>query len=116
MATFDLALFVADPTVDQLDKLKKRDLRDVAEHYGISFASSLRKAELKGVILKALVDAGVLSLTLPEVGQPVDSQAGVKTTASPGVKASRVDKGPLLCHRLSHFLWNLPLNPDLMPV
>lgn len=62
MAGFDLNAFVFSPDLNQLDKCKKIELHDVADHYDISVSTSLGKAELKAVVLNGLISKGVITL------------------------------------------------------
>ncbi|KAL7369615.1 hypothetical protein ABVT39_003556 [Epinephelus coioides] len=81
MATFDIGVFVSNPSLTVLDKCKKSDLRAIADHYEIVVSSALSKAELKAVILEGLLNRRVLSLLAPEDV----SQLVVGAAASPGV-------------------------------
>lgn len=65
MATFDLNAFVSLPDLSQLDKCKKTELYDIANHYEISVSTSLGKAELKAVVLNGLISKGVIALPVP---------------------------------------------------
>ncbi|XP_035864283.1 uncharacterized protein LOC118496498 [Sander lucioperca] len=65
MAAFELSMFVSDPTSSKFDKCTKKDLREIAEYYGISVSVSLRKAELKAFVFPGLVSQGVFSLSAP---------------------------------------------------
>lgn len=78
MATFDIAVFLANPSLVQLDTYRKRDLHEVASFYGICVSAALRKAELKAALVSGLVEKGIVALpvsaSLPEYGvtfQPV---------------------------------------------
>lgn len=50
MAAFNISMFVADPTLSQLDKCRKSNLHEIADDYGVS------------VLLDGLISKGVLSL------------------------------------------------------
>lgn len=75
MAGFDLNAFVFSPDLNQLDKCKKIELRDIADHYDISVSTSLGKAELKAVVLNGLVSKGVI--TLPVIMSNPDPEQSV---------------------------------------
>lgn len=46
MAGFDFNAFVFSPDLNQLDKCKKTELHDIADHYDISVSTSLGIVEL----------------------------------------------------------------------
>ncbi|KAJ8027781.1 hypothetical protein HOLleu_29832 [Holothuria leucospilota] len=57
---FNLDKFVASPSVEELDSLKKSEIIKVAKHYGIEFQPLMRKDEIKRYVLEYLVDESVL--------------------------------------------------------
>ncbi|KAJ8035392.1 hypothetical protein HOLleu_22614 [Holothuria leucospilota] len=57
---FNLDEFVASPSVEELDSLKKSEIVKVAKHYGIEFQPLMWKDEIKRYVLEYLVDEGVL--------------------------------------------------------
>ncbi|KAJ8026402.1 hypothetical protein HOLleu_31205 [Holothuria leucospilota] len=63
---FNLDKFVASPSVEELDSLKKSEIVKVAKHYGIEFQPLMRKEEIKRYVLEYLVDEGVLPSTVLE--------------------------------------------------
>ncbi|TKS66044.1 hypothetical protein D9C73_000100 [Collichthys lucidus] len=62
MAAFNIDEFVANPSLVQLDKCKKSELREIAEYFGVAASGTLVKAELKAVVLDRLLAEGVLGL------------------------------------------------------
>lgn len=50
MAHFDFEAFVTEPTVDKLAECRKRDLFEIAAHYGVFVSLSLRKDILRAVL------------------------------------------------------------------
>ncbi|KAJ8048318.1 hypothetical protein HOLleu_00581 [Holothuria leucospilota] len=62
---FNLDKFVASPSVEELDSLKKSDIVKVAKHYGIEFQPLMRKDEIKRYVLEYLVDESILPITVP---------------------------------------------------
>ena len=60
MSTFDVEVFLGDPSVERLDACLKDDLYAIAAHFAVEASSSLLKAELKEVVVRLLVDNGVL--------------------------------------------------------
>ena len=62
MATFSLDKFVANPSVAYLQscQMKKSDWFDIATQYGITFAKSWRKSQVKNAVLNSLVETDVL--------------------------------------------------------
>ncbi|KAJ8031501.1 hypothetical protein HOLleu_24709 [Holothuria leucospilota] len=60
---FNLDKFVASPSVEELDSLKKSDMVKVAKHYGIEFQPLMRKDEIKRYVLEYLVDESILPST-----------------------------------------------------
>ena len=86
---------MASPSVGQLDRCRKVDLRLVADHYHVSVSTALVKSELKATLLTGLVEQGVLSLpTLVESpGTVAGAVAGTGKTfqhASVGLVFGRV--------------------------
>ena len=58
--SFNLEKFVSNPSTDEFKKLRKDDLIKVAQHYDISIRSSMKKQEVKDIILVSLVSQGIL--------------------------------------------------------
>ncbi|KAJ8048305.1 hypothetical protein HOLleu_00565 [Holothuria leucospilota] len=63
---FNLDEFVASPSVEELDSLKKSEIVKVAKHYGIEFQPLMRKDEIKRYVLEYLVDESILPSTVLE--------------------------------------------------
>ena len=53
--SFKLSDFIAAPSQELLDKAKKSDLLDIADHYGLSKTSML-KHEIKNILIQFFVD------------------------------------------------------------
>ncbi|KAJ8044318.1 Solute carrier organic anion transporter family member 2B1 [Holothuria leucospilota] len=72
--------FVASPSVEELDSLKKSEIVKVAKHYGIEFQPLMRKDEIKRYVLEYLVDEGVLPSTVLEtaITVPTDNTFELK--------------------------------------
>lgn len=67
---FVLDNFVAKPELNSLNECKKADLLAIANHYGITAAPSLRKAELRAAVIHGLCALGVIStLSVDNVGE-----------------------------------------------
>ncbi|KAJ8033099.1 Protein split ends [Holothuria leucospilota] len=77
---FNLDKFVASPSVEELDSLKKSEIVKVAKHYGIEFQPLTRKDEIKRYVLEYLVDEGVLPSTVLEtaITVPTDNTFELK--------------------------------------
>ncbi|CAI5669135.1 unnamed protein product [Oreochromis niloticus] len=75
MATFDIAGFTARPSLAVLDVCRKRDLQEVATHYGISVSTGLRKAELKAALVSGLLEKGVVVMQPPSTPGPAGPSA-----------------------------------------
>lgn len=58
---FDLEGFVENPNHQHLIIIRKVDWASIAHHYGIPITTTLRKEQLKNVVVEALVDSGILS-------------------------------------------------------
>ncbi|CAI5686593.1 unnamed protein product [Oreochromis niloticus] len=86
MATFDIAVFLANPSLVQLDTYRKRDLHEVASFYGICVSAALRKAELKAALVSGLVEKGTVAL--PVSASPLEH--GVASQPVPQVPAQGV--------------------------
>ncbi|KAJ8036057.1 hypothetical protein HOLleu_19922 [Holothuria leucospilota] len=72
--------FVASPSVEELDSLKKSEIVKVAKHYGIEFQPLIRKDEIKRYVLEYLVDESVLPSTVLEtaITVPTDNTFKLK--------------------------------------
>ncbi|KAJ8049394.1 Protein split ends [Holothuria leucospilota] len=77
---FNLDEFVASPSVEELDSLKKSDIVKVAKHYGIEFQPLMRKDEIKRYVLEYLVDESILPSTVLEtaITVPTDNTFELK--------------------------------------
>ncbi|KAJ8020635.1 hypothetical protein HOLleu_40278 [Holothuria leucospilota] len=77
---FNLDKFVASPSVEELDLLKKSEIVKVAKHYGIEFQPLMRKDEIKRYVLEYLVDESVLPSTVLEtaITVPTDNTFELK--------------------------------------
>ncbi|KAJ8033885.1 Protein split ends [Holothuria leucospilota] len=77
---FNLDKFVASPSVEELDSLKKSDIVKVAKHYGIEFQPLMRKDEIKRYVLEYLVDESILPSTVLEtaITVPTDNTFELK--------------------------------------
>ena len=55
--SFKLSDFIAAPSQELLDKAKKSDLLDIADHYGFSnIKTSMLKHEIKNILIQFFVD------------------------------------------------------------
>ncbi|KAJ8047599.1 hypothetical protein HOLleu_06640 [Holothuria leucospilota] len=72
--------FVASPSVEELDSLKKSEIVKVAKHYGIEFQPLMRKDEINRYVLEYLVDESVLPSTVLEtaITVPTDNTFELK--------------------------------------
>ena len=52
--------FVDDPSVEGLDAMKREELINLAKHYKLSYKTSMRKQEIKNIVIEGLVDEHVL--------------------------------------------------------
>ncbi|KAJ8049705.1 hypothetical protein HOLleu_02564 [Holothuria leucospilota] len=77
---FNLDEFVASPSVEELDSLKKSEIVKVAKHYGIEFQPLMRKDEIKRYVLEYLVDESILPSTVLEtaITVPTDNTFELK--------------------------------------
>ncbi|KAJ8035482.1 hypothetical protein HOLleu_22726 [Holothuria leucospilota] len=78
--SFNLDKFVASPSVEELDSLKKSEIVKVAKHYGIEFQPLMRKDEIKRYVLEYLVDESILPSTVLEtaITVPTDNTFELK--------------------------------------
>lgn len=83
MTTFDLSMFVANPTLAKFYKCRKSELFELAGHYGVSVAPSLLKKDLRTALLDYLVAEGNLHISTvveppgsPAVQVPCPSPSG----------------------------------------
>ncbi|KAJ8029613.1 hypothetical protein HOLleu_29053 [Holothuria leucospilota] len=77
---FNLDEFVACPSVEELDSLKKSEIVKVAKHYCIEFQPLMRKEGIKGYVLEYLVDESILPSTVFEtaITVPTDNTFELK--------------------------------------
>ncbi|KAJ8030126.1 hypothetical protein HOLleu_26437 [Holothuria leucospilota] len=77
---FNLDKFVASPSVEELDSLKKSEIVKVAKHYGIEFQPLMRKDEIKRYVLEYLVNESILPSTVLEtaITVPTDNTFELK--------------------------------------
>ncbi|KAJ8026874.1 hypothetical protein HOLleu_31833 [Holothuria leucospilota] len=78
---FNLDKFVASPSVEELDSLKKSEIVKVAKHYGIEFQPlNAEKTRLKRYVLEYLVDESILPITVLEtaITVPTDNTFELK--------------------------------------
>ncbi|KAJ8033604.1 Proteoglycan 4 [Holothuria leucospilota] len=77
---FNLDKFVASPSVEELDSLKKSEIVKVAKHYGVEFQPLMRKDEIKRYVLEYLVDESILPSTVLEtaITVPTDNTFELK--------------------------------------
>ncbi|KAJ8036122.1 hypothetical protein HOLleu_19998 [Holothuria leucospilota] len=77
---FNLDKFVASPSVEELDSLKKSEIVKVAKHYGVEFQPLMRKDEIKIYVLEYLVDESILPSTVLEtaITVPTDNTFELK--------------------------------------
>ncbi|KAJ8042213.1 hypothetical protein HOLleu_13218 [Holothuria leucospilota] len=77
---FNLDKFVASPSVEELDSLKKSEIVTVAKHYGVEFQPLMRKDEIKRYVLEYLVDESILPITVLEtaITVPTDNTFELK--------------------------------------
>ncbi|KAJ8031390.1 hypothetical protein HOLleu_24565 [Holothuria leucospilota] len=76
----NLDKFVASPSVEELDSLKKSEIVKVAKHYGVEFQPLMRKDEIKRYVLEYLVDESILPSTVLEtaITVPTDNTFELK--------------------------------------
>lgn len=71
--SFVLAQFVQEfeqaPSIEQVHKLKKPELLEVCKHYELSVKAVMRKAKIKSILVKYMVDEDMLE---PEVLEDID--------------------------------------------
>ncbi|KAJ8039110.1 hypothetical protein HOLleu_16729 [Holothuria leucospilota] len=72
--------FVASPSVEELDSLKKSEIVKIAKHYGVEFQPLMRKDEIKRYVLEYLVDESILPSTVLEtaITVPTDNTFELK--------------------------------------
>ena len=91
---FDLEHFVVHPTLTQIASCRKEELGQIAVHFGITFAKTLLKKELKALAIDKLVEQGVM--IRPEQIGPAAIAVGTPALAEEGQSleaqtASRVE-------------------------
>ena len=78
--SFNLEEFVASPSVEELNSLKKSEIVKVAKYYDIEFQPLMRKDEVKRYVDEYLVDEGILPSTVLEtvITVPTDNAFELK--------------------------------------
>jgi len=61
MEPFNIDTFVEEPTLKVVKSLKKAELIQVTQHYKLEFNSTLKKSELKKLVIEFLVEEEVVS-------------------------------------------------------
>ena len=61
----NLESFLISPSFEQLDQCRKEDLLEIDQHFSLTGARQLLKADLKAVIVDELVERGNLVLPAP---------------------------------------------------
>ena len=75
--SFEVEKFVATPSVRELNAIKKSELLQLVQHYGLTADSSLSKSQIKEVVLKYLVDEEIIpSMEISEENMPVEGMTG----------------------------------------
>ncbi|KAJ8023610.1 hypothetical protein HOLleu_36097 [Holothuria leucospilota] len=77
---FNLDKFMASPSVEELDSLKKSEIVKVAKHNGIEFQPLMPKDEIKRYVPEYLVDESILPSTVLEtaITVPTDNSFELK--------------------------------------
>ncbi|KAJ8027200.1 hypothetical protein HOLleu_32274 [Holothuria leucospilota] len=77
---FNLDKFVASPSVEELDSLKKSEIVKVAKTLCVEFQPLMRKDEIKRYVLEDLVDESILPITVLEtaITVPTDNTFELK--------------------------------------
>ena len=65
MAFFDLESFLVCPSYEQIDRCRKDDLYEIAQHFSLAVNKQLLKKELKALVVDELVKRGLLVLAAP---------------------------------------------------
>ena len=81
--TFELSEFVSEfetnPLVDHVHKLKKSELLSVCQHYGVDVKASMKKGDIKQLLIEAFVDENLLpESTLESVQNAVSSDVELR--------------------------------------
>ena len=74
--SFDLEEFVDNPHHDLLLDIRKTDWVSLAKHYEIRITTTMRKEEIKNVVVESLIEQGVL----PDIALQNLTQAGLAPT------------------------------------
>ena len=80
MAKFEIDEFItefeATPSEAKINSLRRADLFEVAKYYQVSVTSSMRKCDLRDVLLEFFVEEDLLEV--PEVKSPQSEAAAIK--------------------------------------
>jgi len=60
MESFNIEAFTKEPTLKVVKSLKKAELIQVAQHYKLEVNSTLRKSELKKLVMEVLYSLAVI--------------------------------------------------------
>ena len=86
---FNLEEFSLNPDHEQLVNIKKTDWVQLARHYNVEYNTSMRKEELKNVVVEYLVDQQIL----PEIALRVLTPAGLPPDHNSPDKAPSLQMG-----------------------
>ena len=75
-----MGVFLADPSMDRIDRCRKADLYAIAAHFEFPVQGTLLKARLKECVVDMLVGKEVLGVTVasPSSDASADTQAGAE--------------------------------------
>lgn len=90
MSTFDLEVFMSNPTLSQIDSCYKDDLAEIASRFGICYPKQLLKKELKALIIGKLVE---MEVVLP-VQESAVLAGSVSGSLCEGESNQKVKDGP----------------------
>uniref|UniRef100_A0AAV2JCC0 Uncharacterized protein n=1 Tax=Knipowitschia caucasica TaxID=637954 RepID=A0AAV2JCC0_KNICA len=84
---FDFEAFVEEPSLEELNKCKKKDLIALAVHFNILYSKQSRKDEIRALLVDGLVELGLLS-------QPVASEGTDESIVPAGTPKREEKPGP----------------------
>lgn len=96
---FDLIKFTLSPTLEEINRCRKKDLLVIADFYNITVARAAQKRVIKDELYKKLVEEGVFPEPILE--QVVDTEIGTEAASSDSSSGSSVKKKSYQDPRLS---------------
>ena len=79
---FDICNFISDfeisPSEHKVGSLKRSELFEVAKYYDVSVLTSMKKADLRAVLVEFFVDEGMIEMPTQKAGSEYTQEAVIR--------------------------------------